>query len=52
MKPSEEVTRAERVAIMVVCGNCSEAKAQEHCDRYPELFGLRDVGAEKQDSLF
>lgn len=51
MRPSEEVTRAERVAIMVVCGNATVEEAQAFCDRYPELFGLRDV-TEVQADLF
>lgn len=46
-----EVTRAERMAIMTICGNCSEDEAQRYCDRYPELFGVREV-IEQQDGLF
>lgn len=38
----EEVTRAERVAIMMICGQQSEAEAQAFCDKHPQLYGIRD----------
>lgn len=44
MRP-EEMTRAERVAIMVVCGNATEDEAQRFCDRHPDLYGVRVVTA-------
>lgn len=51
MNPSQEMTRAERVAIMVVCGNASEDEAQRFCDQHPDLYGLREKN-EQQDGLF
>lgn len=42
MSPAEAVTREERIAIMVVCGNCSESEAQTFCDKHPELYGVRE----------
>lgn len=47
----EEMTRAERVAIMVVCGNATEDEAQRFCDRFPEFYGVRVVEA-VQTGLF
>jgi len=46
-----EVTRAERMAIMTICGNCSEDEAQRFCDQHPELYGVREV-LEQQSGLF
>ena len=46
----EEVTRAERVAIMVVCGQQSEAEAQAFCDKHPQLYVIL-AREEQQQSL-
>jgi ribosomal protein L44E len=46
----EEVTRAERVAIMVVCGQQTEADSQVFCDKYPQLYGIL-AREEQQQSL-
>lgn len=47
----EEVTRAERVAIMVVCGQQSEAEAQAFCDKHPQLYGIRTREEHQQGLL-
>lgn len=47
-----EVTRAERLAIMTICGNCSEDDAQRFCDRHPELYGYGENVDERQGALF
>ena len=50
MTPAEAVTREERIAIMVICGNCSESEAQLFCDKHPELYGICEV-IEVQEQL-
>ena len=43
MTPDQAVTRAERMAIMEVCGNVPPETAQKFCDQHPELYGIREV---------
>ena len=50
MTPDQAMSRAEREAIMIVCGNVPPEEAQRFCDRHPEIFGIRDR-EEQQDSL-
>jgi len=50
MTEDQAVTREERVAIMTICGNCSEEEAQRYCDGLPWEYGTRDR-QEKQETL-
>jgi hypothetical protein len=43
MTPSQEVTREERLAIMMFDAGCSENYAQRYCDLNPEMYGTRDI---------
>lgn len=51
MTESQQVTREERVAIMMVCGNVSEYEAQCYCDRHPDLYGLREIEEVQQQLI-
>ena len=42
------MNREERVAIMVIDGGCVLAEAEAYCDRYPHLYGIRDVEIQQE----
>lgn len=51
MNPVQAMDRAERVAIMVVCGNMTEEQAEAYCNTKPDVYGLK-IQDEKQEGLF
>lgn len=42
MTAEQRANRAERVAIMTAGGEVSEEEAQRYCDRYPDVYGIRE----------
>ena len=51
MTPDQKYNREERIGIMVFEGKMTEEFAQAYCDRFPDVYGIREV-TERQDDLF
>ena len=46
-----DINREERVAIMMLCGDCCETEAQNYCDLKPEVYGVRKTTEIQLDLL-
>jgi hypothetical protein len=51
MTTEQAELRAERLSIMTTAGGCTEEEATRYMDRYPEIFGRREV-TEAQEELW
>lgn len=51
MTAMQQEARAERLAIMIIDGGCSEAEAIEYCNRHSSIYGLVEL-VESQGGLW